>query len=369
MPHSFFGSRLSLLALLLLLVVASETADACSRAHDVAPHGRLIHQSLTSCQKGTLLQSANQPALYAVAARDGEYHPTRQPVLLVHGLSGHPSDLKEFAAQLTAADYQVYVLFFDDMGQRIVENGAGFAREIQSLLTTKLAATESLTLIAHSAGGLITRHALNLLAASGDLGRLRSVNFYAVDTPWHGYFGPSDRTALGRLRMTIARPFLPNGIEDLRAESELFLGDPASSHSVLRTGLLRYALPPNVRIHLYFAQSGEEVADYTEDFLASLANQVAAYYQTSMPLSGEPRLTNFWHALIASHSYFTFQEELRRLASHGQLNSVAVRSALLRYFPRLPGDHTGVLSAQSQGGEPSLVALLMQAIAAQPTAA
>ena len=144
MPHSLFGSRLSLLALLLLLMVASETAYACSRVHDGAPHGRLIHQSLTSCQKGTLLQSASQPTLYAVAARDGEYHPTRQPVLLVHGLSGHPSDLKDLAAQLTAADYQVYVLIFDDMGQRIRENGAGFAREIQSLLTTKLAATESL---------------------------------------------------------------------------------------------------------------------------------------------------------------------------------------------------------------------------------
>lgn len=344
--------------LLALLMLAAPVAQACSTPHPAAPHGRHVQEPLRACDELLLLRPGGEPTLYAVAAPDGSYREDRKAALLIHGLDGHPSDFGELTARLARADYQVYVLFFDDMGRRARDNGEGLAREIGTL-AQRLGPGRELTLIAHSAGGLVARHALNLLSYSGELGRLGTVHFYAIDTPWHGYFGPSDRTMLGKLRMAIARPFLPDGIEDLRADSELFIGDPLSSHSVLRLGLLRYPLAANVRTHLYFAQEGDEVHDYTEGVLAQLSERLTAYYKSNTPLRGDPRLRNFWHALIGAHGYFAFQDELRGLADAGRLDPEAVRRALLRYFPRLSGNHSGVLTAQQERGAQNLLSLLI----------
>lgn len=345
-----------------LLLLAATPARACSEPHASAPHGRLLRGPLRACDEMTLLQPGGKPSLYAVAAPDGSYVAERDAALLVHGLGGHPADLGELAERLSAVGYQVYVLFFDDMGRRVRDNGSGLASEIDAL-ADRSSGKGDLVVIAHSAGGLITRHALNLLSHSGELARFATVHFYAIDTPWHGYFGPSDRTLLGKLRMAIARPFLPDGIEDLRAESELFIGEPNSRHAALRLGLLRYPLGPNVRIHLYFAQEGDEVHDYTEGVLAELSERVAAYYRFNTPLRGDPRLQNFWHALISSHGYFAFQEELRRLADVGRLDSSGVHRALLRYFPRLSGNHSGVLRAPESSGALTLFSKLLPLLA------
>jgi hypothetical protein len=128
---------------------------------------------------------------------------------------------------------------------------------------------------------------------------------------------------------------------------------------VLRLGLLRYPLAANVRVHLCFAQDGDEVHDYTEGVLAELSERVAAYYKSHTPLRGDPRLRNFWHALISAHGYYAFQEELRGMADSGRLDSEAVRRALLRYFPKFSGDHSGVLSARQNSSEPTLLSQLL----------
>lgn len=363
MKRAFLITVLCAGLMLGLLPLTAEPAHACSEPQAAAPQGRLIREPLRTCDEMQLLRPGGEPALYAIAASDGTYQAGRRPALLVHGLGGHPADLGELAEHLSRAGHQVYVLFFDDMGRRVRENGAGLAREI-GVLSRQLGPGRDLTLIAHSAGGLIARHALNLLSHAGDLARFAEVQFFAIDTPWHGYFGPSDRTLLGKLRMSVARPFLPDGIEDLRAESELFIGEPRGSHAALRLGLLRYPLAANVRVHLYFAQDGDEVHDYTEGVIAQLSERVAAYYQSHTPLRGDPRLQNFWHALIGTHGYFAFQEELRGLADAGRLDPEAVRSALLRYFPKFSGDHSGVLSARPDSAEPSLFSQLLPTLTA-----
>lgn len=344
--------------LLALSILIAPPARACSTRLAAAPHGRLIQEPLQACDELRLLRPGGKPTIYAVAAPDGGYHEERKAALLIHGINGHPADFSELVARLSRANHQVYVLFFDDMGRRARENGEGLASELGAL-AQRLGPGRELTVIAHSAGGLVARHALNLLSHSGELARLAEVQFHAIDTPWHGYFGPSDRTLLGKLRIAVARPFLADGLEDLRAESELFIGDPRSSHDVLRLGLLRYQLAGNVRTHLYFAQEGDEVHDYTEGVLAQLSEQLAAYYTSNTPLRGDPRLRNFWHALIDTHGYFDFQAELRDLADAGRLDSAAVRHALLRYFPKLSGDHSGVLRARQPSGALNLYSLLL----------
>ena len=362
MNHRLLHSLLIGLVWLAGMTLWAASVQACGERQSRAPHGVVITAPLSRCEEEDMLLPGRRPALYAVGTAGRSYHPERAPAVLVHGLSGHPSDLTDLAERLTGSGFQVYLLFFDDMGRRVRENGAGLADALVEL-SAHLGTGRDFKLIAHSAGGLLARHALNLLADSGKLSRLGTVDFYAIDTPWHGYFGPSDGTLLGRLRMGIARPFLPDGVEDMRAESLLFIGDQHSASAVLRAGLLRYQLPLTVRVHLYFAQEGDEVHDYTEGLLSQLTERVTAYYASHTSMRGSPQLQNFWLALVSSHSYFAFQDELRGLADLGRLSPSAVRSALLRYYPRLPGDHSGILREQPDAKQPTLLSSLLPMLA------
>lgn len=328
---------------LLGLFLLSRTSDACGTLDPAAPHGRVLPELLTDCSEDGLLGAERRPALYAVKSRDGRYHPKRAPMVFVHGINGHPSDFGDLMRELGGGAHQPYVLVFDDLGRALSENGSGFAREIRTLFSQRNSSPRTLTIIAHSAGGIVSRHALNLLSHGGDLHALERVDFFALDTPWHGYHGPSDQSALGRLRISIARPFLPAGILDLRAESALFQGDPSSPNPVLRAGLLRYPLPPQVRVHLYFAENGDSVEDYTEGFLSQLGEKIAAYYHRHVPVRGDARLRNFWRAIIGTHAYFLFQEELRLASDRELLTPPHVQAALLKHFPRFAGDHASIL--------------------------
>ncbi len=365
MIHRMFPIALLCVLGLGVLLFAAE-AQACFSRQPQAPHGVVVSAPLPQCDEDAQLRAGRRPVLYAVADSLGRYKPERKPAVLVHGLSGHPADFASLSERLSGSGYQVYVLFFDDMGRRISENGAGLADALADLFR-HLGKGRDLMLLGHSAGGLISRHALNLLSARGLLSQAGVVDFYAIDTPWHGYFGPSDRTLFGRLRMGVARPFLPDGIEDMRAESLLFLGNPQSPNPALRTGLLRYQLPDTVRIHMYFAQEGDEVHDYTEGLLSELSERVANYYASHTLMRSSPQIHNFWMAIISSHSYYAFQDELRGMADAGQLTPAVVRSALLRYFPRLPGDHSGVLHEQPSTSSPTLLASLPVLLAANLT--
>ena len=340
-------------------------AAACALQKAPSGHGPLLKSLSVTCDEDALLGPDRRPTLYAIADARGRYLAQRPVAVLVHGLAGHPADLAGVADQLSQAGYQVHALFFDDMGQRVRDNGRGLAAELLRLAGQPGQATGSLTVVAHSAGGLVARLALNLLAAAGQLQRFDQVHLYAIDTPWHGYFGPSDRTLLGRLRMRVVEPFMPNGMEDLRAESLLFTGDPDSANTALARGLLRYPLPPHVHVHLCFAQHGDQVHDYTEGLLQSLSEQIARYYREARPVRGSAQLQNFWHALISTDSYFGFQDELRQLADRGGLSAWQVERALLRHFPRFPGNHETILRPQVQMGQVTLLSQLVPTLHAR----
>lgn len=360
-PSILRGAGRPLACLVVLIVIGLlgwGQALACGVQAAPAGLGPPLIDGLASCDEDELLGPGRRPRLYAIADGHGRDFRQRPPAVLVHGLAGHPADLAAVGAQLSRAGYQVYVLFFDDLWQHLRENGAGLATEIARQLGGPGPA-RSLTLVAHSAGGLVARLALNLLDAAGELRRFDKVHLFAIDTPWHGYRGPSDSTALGRLRMRVVQPFMPNGMEDMRAESVLFTGDPESQNPALARGLLRYPLPPQVRVHLCFAQQGDQVHDYTEGLLRSLSEQIARYYRDARPVRGSPQLQNFWHALIGADSYFHFQDELRDLADRGQLDAWQVERALLRHFPRFPGNHATILEQPAELEQPSLLSQLL----------
>jgi pimeloyl-ACP methyl ester carboxylesterase len=332
--------------------LAASAASAEVAAHGFpsprAPNGRVLPTDLSKLDEQGLLKPGGKAALYALGSGPADFHPERQPLILVHGIDGDPKNLQAVADRFkNDPRFQVYVLCYDDDGRRTSLNGDDFAAELRSLQQKTLGAGRDVTIVAHSMGGIVTRRALDDLAVGpgGGLDKLGNVRFVAVDTPWHGYPGPSD-TGIGGVMMSVVRPFMPDGLEDMRAQSAMFAGDPKSTDPAAKAGLFGVELPDNVDTELCFAQQGSDIQDYTEAELAPLAQDLADHFNDDKPVAGEPRLMNFWHAILASSQYDGFADELRDDADAGRITAATVQAALLKWFPRFPGDHDGVLNGK-----------------------
>ncbi|MHC4829897.1 MAG: esterase/lipase family protein, partial [Planctomycetota bacterium] len=311
-----------------------------------APNGRLLPSDLGRIEEDALLRHGGRAALYAVGDGAGDYHPERPPLVLVHGLNGDPDDLQSVVDRYEGGPYQVYVLAYDDNGRRTGFNGDDLANELRGLSQT-LGPGREVRIVGHSMGGIVARRALNELSAgrAGGIERFGKVQLYAIDTPWHGFDGPADR-GIGRLLMGLVRPFMPDGLEDMRAESEMFTGDPDDANPARRLGLFGVSLPDNVEVDLVFAASGDQARDFSESPLNSLPDRIVQQYQGGTPIgsSGPTEVRNFWRALVSSTAFPAMHREIVGLKREGRLDADTARAALERHFPRLPGDHVSVLA-------------------------
>ena len=313
-----------------------------------APNSRILPFDVGQLDEDKLLRSGRKAALYALASGPDGYHRERPPLVLVHGIQGHPRDLQAVIDRLKATRYQLYVFAYDDWKTRTSLSGNQLADELRNL-TGYLGKGRDLAIVAHSMGGIVTRQALNQLSygARRGLERFRSAHVIAIDTPWHGYGGPGDRGIEGAF-MAVARPFMPDALEDMRARSAMFQGDPKSKDPVARVGLLQVVPPSNLTIDLAFAQEGKDIHDYTEAELVPYAQLLAGYFLRESKIGPDPMVINFHRALVQSSAWFPFQDAMRAQADRGSLEAAAVRAGLERFFPRFPGDHTGVLREQSR---------------------
>ena len=217
----------------------------------------------------------------------------KEPLILVHGIRGQPSDLQPIADLFIDSRYQLYVFIYDDFKQKAPINGNLFAKLLGKL------EHESLTIIAHSMGGIITRLALSDMVKNHGLND-KKINFFSIDTPWHGFDGPADDEMFG-LQMGIANIFLPDGLEDMRAKSDMF------------KNLNEVKFPENIKVHIAFAEEGDEALDYVEGF------------------ADEFQEKNFHEALKLTGLF-----------------ELAYPNNLDAYFPRFPGDHMTVLDQHHQ---------------------
>ena len=335
--------------------VAGTDAPRNGWAAPAAPNGRVLPLDLSQIDEDRLLRPGKKAAIYAVGSGPQDFHPEREPLVLVHGIQGDPKDLQAIVERFKDSRYQLYVLAYDDYGRRTSLNGNDFADELRCLQRT-LGPGRDATIVGYSLGGIVTRQALNELAVGPGRGleKFGEVRFVAVDSPWHGYGGPSDAGVSGFF-MNVARPFMADGLEDMRAESAMFAGDPDSSDPAARAGLLNVTLPENVSVDMVAAERGGDVLDYTEGVLADLPAKLVEHYKTDEPVRGDPRLVNYYHAILASDDYFEFQDEMRDLADQGKLTPAAVRAGLEKYYPRFPGDHSGIVREQPGAGKPSFL--------------
>ncbi len=264
------------------------------------------------------------------------FRPDAEPLVLVHGINGQPADLQAVVQRFrNDPRFQLYIYAYDDMGQRTSINGRQLAEEIHA----RFSATPRLTIIAHSMGGLVTLSALCVLADDPQAPPMRVLT---IDTPWHGFSGPAD-SGMGSVAMWFARPFLPDGLEDMRSESRMFVG--GGSRDPLDTqGVYGVDLPADLELHMVFAADGDAILNYREGKLALLSKTLAGHYADRTPVTGEPELVNAWRALQRSSDFPAFEA-----AAQTDPTPDAIERQLEHYCPIFPGDHTGVLTEQEEG--------------------
>lgn len=343
-------SRLAKWILCLGLTLAAPMNTRSVRAEgegwkvDQAPQQRVLPLQLDQIAEKRLLRVGGKATLFAVGGRATDFHPEREALVLVHGLGGKPAELQSFVDRLHGDDtYQIYVLLYDDLFRRTSLNGTDFAEELEDLVLGASGSARRVTILAHSMGGIVARLAMNQLTQRRTSQRFDSVRLIAMDTPWHGFGGPSDHGA-GGLAMALSRPFLPDGLEDMRAESDMFGTDQTNG-----ARLSHVMLPEHFDVTVLFGTETGVVLRSGEGALRPFVAKLVDLYSRDIPVRGSAQLMNYWHALVASSQYYPFQEEMRMRAEQGTLSLASAERLLEKYFPRFGGDHMSMLLPTGPG--------------------
>jgi pimeloyl-ACP methyl ester carboxylesterase len=196
-----------------------------------------------------------QPARFLIEVGGGifflePYDPHRTPVLFVHGALGHPGNFRQLIDRLDRRRFQAWVAYYPSaVGLDVV--GAGLGRWLQALEVEY--DFPRLGLVAHSMGGLVAR--AYLVGDPGGLGgRVESLTFVTIATPWQGHAG----AALGVARAPVVAP----------AWFDLAPGSP------FQTRLLETPLPRYAAHDLYFAYGGSRRSRIANDGVITVASQL-----------------------------------------------------------------------------------------------
>lgn len=162
-------------------------------------------------------------------------HPaTRTAVLLVGGINDTYHFLDRWGARYRDAGLSVYG-FDCDYGSTTMTEAAELMMERLDALAE--AGTDQLVITAHSMGGLIAKHALDRMAASGSIHRFRSIELNALGTPWGG-FRLANLVRYAPFPVTVGRLIgYPMGVE---------IGSGSDFMRQLAT-----PLPPHVRLTIF----------------------------------------------------------------------------------------------------------------------
>jgi hypothetical protein len=157
----------------------------------------------------------------------------RTAVVLIGGIHDTYNFLERWGERYHAAGLAVYGFDCDYRAHTMSEAAQRLEQGLHALAGRGVV---RIVITAHSMGGLIAKHALDRLAASGGIGRFEGIELHALGTPWGGFrladlvrYAPFPRT-VGRL---IGYP----------------MGEEIGSGSAFMRGL-GAALPANVALHI-----------------------------------------------------------------------------------------------------------------------
>ena len=163
-----------------------------------------------------------------------EYDPTKDPVLFVHGVTGHPGNWKYLAGALDRSRFQPWFVYYPT-APHLDRVARGIVRTLGALQVKY--GFSRLILVAHSMGGLVTRSAINYVVAVAGGRRVVSVPaFVSISTP----FGGHAAAAAGVKHAPVVAP----SWEDMAPGSAFLKGLPET------------ALPPETEYSLLFSYHG-----------------------------------------------------------------------------------------------------------------
>lgn len=205
-------------------------------------------------------------------------------------MKGHPNDFNDLIMQFKDSKYDVYIYVYDSVHTLTSQNGASLAAALYKKFKNEIDSKKNISIVAHSMGGLVTRHALNSLVATQVKAREKFANIrvIAIDSPWHGFKAPSDK-GLEKILMGVVSKFMPNGFLDMRAEADCFIDDPKKD----KISFLAKPLPATYELNMVFAKNGHNALDYTEFPLNELTRKIFDYYLKGIQVSGTPQQMNF----------------------------------------------------------------------------
>lgn len=169
------------------------------------------------------------------------------PIVCVHGYSGYPQEFKEFVKTMDTAKYQIWFFYYPS-GQRLDRSGEVFYELFLSGNIIQLRQNR-LIIFAHSMGGLVARHGLNIYSR-----RKHSdarIDYISACTPYGGNAGAES----GVKNMPVVVP----SWHDLSQQSSFI------------KNLNSEILSSNVRFYLFFSYKGTGVVKTGENSDGTIA--------------------------------------------------------------------------------------------------
>ncbi len=313
------------------------------------PHGRIVHaDELTEEFEQKLVKDNGGRGLLAPY---GRYKPDAKPVIIVHGITGHPGGMQKIIDHFDKdPDKQVYLFFYDDNSRYLNRSANDLAGEISKLREEHLSNKKpDLTIVSHSMGGHISQGALNTLAdpkwfkgdddkEANNQSKASAANFgevkhISLDTIWRGYGEPPINL----------RKWLPME----RAWMDML------SNSDYMGSLYAKKLPDNFsnqHIEADYAAGHKELNSHVglqrldDDDFAALVQHFSG---DGYALKGHGELRTQLRALQNEQDYPALEQQLRAAAGDSQLSRERFLQILQTGIGLVPGNHTSILDNPS----------------------
>jgi triacylglycerol esterase/lipase EstA (alpha/beta hydrolase family) len=178
-----------------------------------------------------------------------KYNPNKKIVLFVHGINGSPRNFKYIIKNLDTSKYQPLVYYYPS-GLSLKNAGEHLKIGLEELKI--IYGFKSISLVAHSMGGLVSRYFLNRLIEE-DNNYIDT--FITISTPWEGHRGATYGIKYSPLVLPVWNDIEPN--------------------SEFIKNLFKTELPKTTRYYLLFSYKGKRIiGGENNDGVVSIKSQL-----------------------------------------------------------------------------------------------